>query len=102
MADADPDAEGLAAETAPPDEAALPPGAEFYLTSFWDLVHDRAPAMGGVTGIPFTAIDAYARRIRLPEGAFADFFAAIRACDSAFIAVMNEQIERASKTKGAR
>ncbi len=42
------------------------PEAQFYLSAFWALQHDRHLGFGGGGGIPFSAIDRYARRLGRP------------------------------------
>lgn len=47
--------------------------------------------MGGVPGIPFMAIDAYARRFDIGGDDFAVLLKLVRVCDAEFIAVMAEK-----------
>lgn len=54
-------------------------------------MHDRPPSFGGVAGIPFVAIDAYARRYGIEGEDFAVLSKLIRICDAEFVAVMNEK-----------
>lgn len=99
MARGDPAAEAVAQQSAPPDEAALPPGAELYWDAFWHLTHDRAQSGFGVGAIPFSAIDAYARRIGVRDEDFSDFANLVRAADDEFVAVMAQRMKEEAKRK---
>lgn len=53
--------------------------------------------MGGCTPIPFTAIDAWARRHGLDDEAFDLLLSTIRALDAVFCAHAREQAEKSAK-----
>lgn len=59
--------ERLEAGEAPPkalvDRPELSPGLRLYFDAFTDIDKDRPSGLGGIGAIPFTSIDAYARRI---------------------------------------
>ena len=74
-----------------PDEAELPPGAELYWDAFWELSADRPQSGFGVHAIPFTAIDAYARRYAIAD--FATLVALVRVCDTEFVSIMSEKLK---------
>lgn len=61
------------------------PEAQFYLSAFWALQHDRHLGFGGGGGIPFSAIDRYARRVGLRDDEFWVFEDMIRACDGEWL-----------------
>lgn len=62
------------------------PDARPYLTAFWALSHDRPIGFGGVGGISFVAVDAYAKRIGIVcEEEFWTFERMIRACDAIWL-----------------
>jgi hypothetical protein len=83
----------------PPPEAELPPGVEFYLAAFHELSHDRASGMGGPGGIPFTAIDAYARRRGIDGEDFDVLLKLLRACDAEFLAYVSELSKQKTETR---
>lgn len=45
------------------DRPSLLPGLQLYFDAFADLDKDRPTLLGGIGAIPFTSIDAYARRV---------------------------------------
>lgn len=60
--------------------------AQPYLTAFWSLSHDRHLGFGGSGGIPFSAIDRYARRSGIIDpDEFWTLDAMIRACDAVWL-----------------
>lgn len=61
----------MAAAARRPDDAFVPDGFRIVWDGWHILRHDRQyGAMGGETPIPFTAIDAWARRYRVPDSEF--------------------------------
>lgn len=96
----DPAAEAEFIKTLPPPAAELLPGVEFYLSAFHDLMHDRPPAMGGVSFIPWAAIDRYAERHGIDGDEFAVFFKLVRVCDAEFVAVMSAKRPRPMEVAG--
>lgn len=66
--------------------------------AFWELTNDRPLGFGGVGGIPFTAIDVYARRYGIGcLDEFTRFRALIRALDDEYVKTVNKP-----KGKGAQ
>lgn len=62
------------------------PDARQYLMAFWALSHDRPIGFGGVGGISFVAIDAYAKRLGVESAEeFWTFERMIRACDAVWL-----------------
>ncbi len=41
----------------------MSPGLQLYFDAFADLDKDRPIGLGGIGAIPFTSVDAYARRL---------------------------------------
>lgn len=67
------------------DKPDLPPWLQFYADSFWLLNNDRQIGMG-IGPIPFTAIDAYARRYRIEDiDHFDRFLSLIKIQDSEYL-----------------
>lgn len=62
-------------------------------------MHDRPPSFAGVASIPFTAIDAYARRYEIEGDDFAVLAKLIRVCDAEFVAVMSEKAKAKEVSK---
>jgi len=89
----------------------VPPGAEFAWAAFWRLHADRpylvtgfAVPMGATIiepragRIPFSAIDAYARRYGVEGSEFDTLEALVGACDAEFMAIEAERArERAAQ-----
>lgn len=67
MAEVDAAARPHAEALGPPPDARLHPALVGVWNAWQHLQHDRPPSMGGVLGIHWTAIDAYARRHRIGE-----------------------------------
>lgn len=68
-----------APETAPE----VMPEAADILAAFWSLVWDRSLGYHSYYGgLPFTAIECYARRLGLTDSEFWRFESLIRACDT--------------------
>lgn len=68
------------------------------MQAFWDLSSDRAQSGLGVGGIPFSAIDAYARRFGIEGEEFDAFANGVRAADLEYVAVMSERMKREVKS----
>ncbi len=75
----------------------LLPGADGLLTAFWALSSDRPVGMSA-GAIPFTAIDAYARRMGVDDpDEFALLLAAIRAMDGVWLDHYARKTKEATK-----
>ncbi len=61
-------------------EPDLDPDARLAWRAFHDLAADRAVGFGGVAPLPWTAIDAWARRNDVPD--FDEFLTLLRAADA--------------------
>ena len=70
-------------------------GLRMYLDAFWELSTCRGP-MGGP--IPWTAIDAYCRRLEIDGDHFATMVCHIRAMDTAMLE--REEAKRPKPTEG--
>lgn len=101
MAQFDPLAAEELKKVALPPEAELPDGAEYLYEAFWQLSTDRAQSGFGVHPIPFSAIDAYARRYGIVDEEFDVLLVSIRALDDEFIEIMADKIKRETKQGGA-
>jgi hypothetical protein len=63
----------------------IPEHLRLYWDAFWGLTGDRPIGQGWIGSIPFLAIDAYARRLGIPDGEdFAAFLHHVTALDDAF------------------
>jgi hypothetical protein len=93
VAEEEADAVPFAAEIEVPPEAELSSGAQFYLDAFHDLCGDRAfGALGGEGPIPWSAIDAWARRNKVgDEDEFEFLRTMIREMDAEYLDVRGEQ-----------
>lgn len=81
-----------------PDDCELIPGAELYWDAFWALFADRAPAGLGPPGpIPWLTVDAYARRIGLPDDEFIDLANAVREIDAEYLKILAERMAAGGK-----
>lgn len=74
----------------------LPSHLLIYWGAFMDLAHDRQVFMGGVSQIPFTAIDRWASRFGVEGDAFGRLLRLIRAMDGVWL----EDVQRRTKAKG--
>ncbi|MBP6818349.1 MAG: hypothetical protein KBC46_03495 [Ferrovibrio sp.] len=96
LSELDPRTAEYRARAEPPENAELPPGAGRFWSAFWILVNDRTYAMTGEPyPIPFSAIDAYGRRMALEGTEFERFVTAITAMDEEYRAVICERIAAA-------
>jgi hypothetical protein len=93
--------EGREDELERPEEACWPDWSQPYRDAFEELRDDRFyGAMGGMSRIYSTSIDAYARRFGIDGTAFEHFSTFVRAIDDEYVAVQLERAEReAEKTK---
>lgn len=83
-----------------PPEAELLDGSEYLYEAFWQLSTDRHQSGYGVHPIPFSAIDAYARRYGIVDEEFDLLLFTIRAIDDEFIEIMTDKIKRDTSNKG--
>lgn len=66
--------------------------AKPYLAAFWALEYDRSVGFGSVGGISFTTIDRYAARLGIVDPSeFWTFEGMIRACDAAWLKIVNSE-----------
>jgi len=79
-------------ESAVPPE--LPDGLELYLSHFWELSTDRSIGFGCVGPIPWSILDKYARAHCDTDVELEDFVYYIRALDSEFMTMKNEEVKR--------
>lgn len=116
LAEEEPDAAHLAAQSLLPEDAFVPPGTEFAWSAFWRLHDDRphvitgsviAAGMGGATiieprpgRIPFSAIDRYARRFGIAGSAFDLMLALLDKLDSEFMAWEGEVARARAAARG--
>lgn len=85
----------------PPD---LDPEDQNYIIWFWDLARDRTYTSGGPGPIPWSSCHMYAGTLGLHryEDLYEDFMHAMKAMDSEYIAVVNEEMERQKKEAESR
>lgn len=107
LAEEEPDAARLLANLPKkPEEAFVPPGAEFAWGAFWRLHGDRQHVTAGFAApmgatvieprpgrIPFRSIDAYARRYGVIGSEFDRWLALIEAVDKEYLAIETEKAE---------
>jgi len=72
------------------DEPALAPGLGWYLDAFAELGSCRPAGIGNLGPIPWTALDAYARRHGIAGEDFETFAVLIAALDAAWLAHIGE------------
>lgn len=97
-AEADPSDRALAAKAAAAEAGREDPDPAFalYWRAFFDLTHDRPrDGMGGVSFIPFTAIDRWAARHEIDGGEFEHLRQLLHEMDAEYLTVMTER----AKTK---
>lgn len=113
VAEEDPEAAALAARFQPPEDAFMPPGAEFAWEAFWRLHHDRphvvtgfAVRMGAIVieprpgRIPFGALDRYARRFGIVGSAFDLLAELVGRLDHEFLAWDAERARQRAAARG--
>lgn len=86
----DPDAKAEALRHAPPDDAAVPPGAGMWWQCFTDLQSDRPMGMG-LGPVPWSSIDQWARRYSIPDDEFAVLAHVIRRLDAEWLVMHAEK-----------
>ena len=101
MALVDPEAAEELKRVALPPEAELPDGSEYLYDAFWQVSTDRPQSGFGVHQIPFSAIDAYARRYEIDGEEFEVLLVSVRAIDDEFITIMTDKIKRETKKGGS-
>lgn len=81
----------------PKEVKQIAPGLRFYWMAFWDLMSCRSHGMGEGP-IPWTAVDAYARRHCLSTNEFEDLWMILRRLDGHYL--QHRAKQRAREDKG--
>lgn len=69
----------------------LPDHLQWVLDAFWDLSRDRPLGFGGVGSIPFTAVDAWARRYGIRSSdQFDRLLFLLRSLDDEYLKIVNK------------
>lgn len=72
----------------------LQPGLELYWDAFFDLNSCRTHGMGTITEIPWSAIDAYARRYEIEGFLFDRLVAYISAMDASYLKFLRDKVDK--------
>lgn len=79
------------------DREEVKPWMQLFWSAWFELSTCRPPGMAGVPPIPWTAVDAYARRHRMDDDDFRTLLIVVRGLDAELAAYAEEK----SKTEGA-